>query len=644
MATNSELPEASADPPEEPATSVRIGERVLQLRGREVILDGQPVSIGGRAFAVLSVLLRERHRVVGKAELLEAAWPGLVVEENNLQVQIGNLRRLLGRNAIATIPALGYQFNPPRAAAGQALGGVDGNCASPDPVTPESPSAEARSPGAPLSRRRQALVGAFLLALGVGAWRLRSAALPEHGPPSLGAAGEDLPDRSVAVLAFADMSEQHNLQYFSDGLSEEILNLLGRVPDLRVAAGTSSFSFRGSREDLPSIARKLHVGTILEGSVRRAGGHWRITARLVRADSGFELWSETYERRMSDAFRVQEEIAAAVVQALNVSLVGESMPQAGAARRDTYTLYTLGRSLQSRASTPEEWRKAADLARRCVAADAAFAPGWALLASVLQEQACLGFASDADAWSQARDAALQAIVLDSTLPDGRAAMAAILIRRDWNWPAAQRQLDWILERLPHNGTAMSWAGYLALAMGRNDRAIALFEGAVEGDPADPQKCNLLAQALLYSGRLAEARAAAEKALALDDDLPFSHGILARVALADGDAAGACRELDAEPNERVRLAGRAIALHALDRADESQAVLRDLERGHGWSAPAQVALVHAGLGDRRSALEWLERACRQHDPGCVLIKVEPMFQDIRTEPRYLALLRRMKLAS
>jgi len=636
---------ARAEPPE------------IQLGGRQLLVDGKAVNIGARAFDVLSYLMKHPDRVVAKKELLDAAWPGLIVEENNLQVQISALRRVLGRDAISTVPGQGYQFTalPPTRPAPLAPAAPQARIVAPasPPVMQEAEPAQMAPPRdaetvAPMGlTRKPVLVAALALSILLGgafvAWRAN------HAPASTPLVSDVRVDapvpfaHSIAVLPFTDMSEKKDMQYFSDGLSEEILHLLSRVPELRVAARTSSFSLRNESDDLPTIARKLKVANVLEGSVRRSGDELRITAQLVRADNGSALWSQTYTRKVGDVFRTQEEIAASVVQALHLSMLGQSLPKAVATGSiNAYTLFLQGRSLRLHASTKDDWDKVAETARATISADVNFAPGWAFFSCVLSEQAFLGFIASEDGWAGARLAAVRALSLDPTLPEGHSAMAAILIRHDWNWAAAQKQIEYVLQQDPGNAQAMGWAGYLAQAQGQTDRAITYYENAIANDPLDPKKYNLLAQALIRNGRFAEARIALGKALSLDSGQAFSHWILAKMDIVRGDAAAALVELEREPQEEIRLVGRAIALHALGRNADSDAALRELEGKYAASDPADIALVHAVRGDADRAFSWLDRAMERRDPDCVFVKAEPLFQGIRPDARFAAFLRKMKL--
>jgi TolB-like protein/DNA-binding winged helix-turn-helix (wHTH) protein/Flp pilus assembly protein TadD len=660
---------------------VRFGNDDVRLSGRQLLVGGQPVHIGARAFDVLSLLMKHQERVVTKEELLEAAWPGLVVEENNLHVQINTLRKVLGRDAITTVPGQGYQFT----ASWDTESGTRSDLGSRG-ITPQTelsagqPSAAAGTPvDAPAPKPRSAflrrgawlaLVLATLLAIGFGQWRLlgprpkaETSASPGTNPGIIGIGVEQLlgsrpqaetsappggspakaVDHSIAVLPFVDMSEKKDLEYFCDGLSEELLDLLSRDPQLHVASRTSAFSIKYKSVDLPTIARMLGVANVLEGSVRRSGNELRISAQLVRADDGYQLWSQSYDRKLGDIFQIQDEIASSAVRALHLSLLGESLPRSTSSKSmEAYTLYLQAQSLLMHIRTKADWEKVDEYAHRAISGDATFALAWAFFSRVLSAEAQLGYIASASGWEAARQAAVRSLALDPALLEGHAAMAGILIRHDWNWAAAQKQIDWVLQQDPDNTFAMGWAGYLAQALGHQDRAIAFYQNAIASDPLDPDKYNLLAQGLYLKGRFGEAQMVLREALALNSGQPLVHWTLARIAIASGDPAAALAELDREPYEQMRLVGRAVVFHAQGRKAESDASLGELEHKYAEHAAVDIAIVHAYRGEIDQAFVWLDRGYQQRDSDCVFVKLDPLLENIRADPRYQAFLRKMKL--
>ena len=273
-------------------------------------------------------------------------------------------------------------------------------------------------------------------------------------------------DKSIAVLPFLDMSEKKDQEFFSDGLAEELLDLLSRVPELHVAARTSAFSFKGKAEDVPTIARKLLVANVLEGSVRKSGNNLRITVQLIRADNGYHLWSQTFDRKFDDIFKIQNEIASAVVQALKVSLLESSMPKAvSTPSTDAYTSFLKARAVFEHPSR-QTLEKAADALRHAQALDPTFAPAWALFAQIRTFQLESGYIPLRQARDEARSSADRAIKLDPDLCEAQVTMARIHFFFDWDWDAARADLSKALRIAPNDSNALRWMGTVALMTGR----------------------------------------------------------------------------------------------------------------------------------------------------------------------------------
>ncbi len=308
-----------------------------------------------------------------------------------------------------------------------------------------------------------------------------------------------VPDKSIAVLPFVDMSEKHDEEYFSDGLAEELLDLLAKVPGLTVTARTSSFSFKGKAEDIPTIARKLNVANVLEGSVRKSGRRLRITTQLIRADTGVHIWSETYDRDQDDVFKVQEDIARAVVEKLKLALLGD-VP-VSAARTSNPEAYNL--LLQGRYSvafdTPKELEKAIDCYRRAIALDAAYAPAWAGMSYAIFRQVANGNVDVQTGQAQAMTAARKAAELDPTLPEAYTMIASIKMLEDFDWPGAREALDHALRLDPNNANALFSSAHLTMTVGKTDDTLAQFRDVLERDPLNLLYRRYVARVLYFAG-------------------------------------------------------------------------------------------------------------------------------------------------
>ena len=448
-------------------------------------------------------------------------------------------------------------------------------------------------------------------------------------------------EHSVAVLPFVDLSEAHDQEYFSDGLSEELIDLLVKVQGLRVPARTSSFYFKGKQTTIAQIASELRVANVVEGSVRKAGNRLRITAQLVRADTGYHIWSETYDRRLDDIFQVQDEIAKAVVGALKVSLLQSGPPPAlGTRSSEAYSLYLQARALVAH-RVPEAVESAAQNLRRVLEIDPGYAPAWALLAKtriMLLQSNAIPFRRARD---EALDAANRAIAADPNLGAAHMALVRYHMFFDWDWNAAQSEVA-IARRLdPDDADTLRYAGSVAWTLGRADEALTSFRSAVDHDPLDGGNYLLQGQLELMLGRLADARVALQRSVELHPNLG-GHASLGDVLRMSGRPAEALKEYALDPEEDLRLAGKALALQALGRNQEADAALAALEAGYKDVDGYAIACIYAGRGDIDRAFAWLEPAYDQHDQSLTVLKLDPSMGALVGDPRYKALLRRMKL--
>ncbi|HEY2809457.1 MAG TPA: TIR domain-containing protein [Steroidobacteraceae bacterium] len=473
-----------------------------------------------------------------------------------------------------------------------------------------------------------------------------------HGRPALyasSAAGSAavLDDKSIAVLPFVDMSQAHDQEYFADGMSEQILDLLAKIPGLKVIARTSSFQFKGKAEDVRTVGQMLGVTTVLEGSVRKAGDRLRITAQLIRAADGSHLWSETYDRQVNDIFRTQDEIADAVVSALKVSLLGAPAARAApTSNTEAYTMFLQGLAYSQR-YTAADSERATHYFRRAVELDPNFAHAWAALANeegglmvfgAGEDQVTAGFAELGERMSSA---AKRALAIDPNLPDAHVALAN-LVFLDHDFPAADREIKTALRLEPDNANALGISIYLSIAACHLDDAERYARRLIERDPLSIDPYRGLGTALWFNGRTAEAAAAFRQAIALHPDAESMHLRLALVLLSEGRAQEALTETSAEHADKWRMVGQVMAFDALGRRAEADKILAALEANVGtWQY--QLAEVYAHRHDRERAFKWLQIANRSRDPGLFnYLKCDPMLSELRSDPRYQALLAQLNL--
>jgi TolB-like protein len=506
---------------------------------------------------------------------------------------------------------------------------------------PRSASAPMVAPARPLPRSGLILTAIVLAVLVAGAlvYFLRGG---DHAPPGAAVQSSSLSEKSIAVLPFTDMSEAHDQEYFADGMAEQILDLLAKIPTLRVIARSSSFQFKGKAEDVRVVAEKLGVATVLEGSVRKAGDRLRITAQLVRASDGSDLWSEVYDREMRDVFRTQDEIAGAVVSALKVSLFGAPAPRAApTSNTEAYALYLQGLSYWQRYTAVDSAR-AREYLERATALDPNFAQAWATLAAVYGDVMVFGSA-DSPATNRGRIAAAasRALAIDPKLADAHVSLAN-LAYIDFDVSGSQRELAIALASEPDNPGALDASIYDSIAVCHLDEAERLARRLIGRDPLSIDPYRGLATALWFKGQPAEAEAIYRRVLAFSPGAESLHYRLAVLLTSTGRPQEALSALDAEPSAQWQAIGRTMAYDALGRRTEAdQQLALFMKRYEGWQY--QAAQIYAHRRDRERALHWLEEARRDHDVGFLsYLKCDPLLADLRSDPRYQALLAGLNL--
>jgi TolB-like protein/Tfp pilus assembly protein PilF len=472
-------------------------------------------------------------------------------------------------------------------------------------------------------------------------------------PPS--APGGEAP--SIAVLPFVNMSRDEENEYFADGLSEELLNLLAKIRGLRVASRTSAFSFKGKGVDIPAVAQKLNVATVLEGSVRKSGKRVRITVQLIEVASDSHLWSETYDRELDDIFAVQDDIAQSVVKELRRALLREpagstagiaaaaDVRRAASGRSDNpeaFQLYLQGKFFGER-TTQADTDRAIDLFRRALAIDPHFALAWTALSRVHQMQAGFGFAPIDEGYARARDAAERALRLTPDLPEAHVELGLVLQQHDWNWVAADASFRRALELAPGDGHALRAAAGLARVLGHTDEAFALMHKVVELDPLSARAHRELGHVCFQSGRLDDSAAAFQLALDLSPKSGLCHAFLAIVRLLQRRGDEAATLAAEESHDVFRNLAQAMIEHARGHAVASDAALRTLIDGFAWTAAYQVAEAYAFRGEVDAAFEWLERAHAQRDPGVIHSSSDSLLQPLHGDPRWAPFLERMGFA-
>jgi serine/threonine-protein kinase len=482
------------------------------------------------------------------------------------------------------------------------------------------------------------IAAGVLLLLGIGAAVLLNRRRGAEGPAA--SAGS-----SIAVLPFTNLSDDKNQEYFSDGLSEELRELLTKVRELRVVGRTSSFAFRGKNQDLASIGQKLHVATVLEGSVRRAGDQLRVSTQLVNVADGYQIWAETYDRKMADVFAVQDEIAGAVVGALKVKLLPQKAPAASQHRTsnpEAHNQYLLGRQFSSRENI-DGFRRAAGAYQKALELDPRYAAAYADLAVAEFEISDRETgAAQAEGRRKAGAAAENAIALDPDLPGGYSARGYLRLWIRWDWAGAQSDFERALSLDPGDSNTLNDYSLLLAAVGRLPEAIAATRKATALDPLLASAWHRLGTHLNASGQLTEAREAFLRTLEINPEKELAHFDFAVTSLLRRDPQAALAEFRREPVDGLRLAGVAMAEHDLGHATESQLALEQLIATEAGAAAYQVAIAYAWRGERKEAFAWLDRAYAQRDAGLSYVKSDPLLGKMHGDPRYAAMLKKMNL--
>jgi TolB-like protein len=494
------------------------------------------------------------------------------------------------------------------------------------------------------SRTSVVVLGTLALAIAIGggwlAWRYAGTR-----SPATHAASIDLParvtEKSIAVLPFVDMSEKHDQEYFGDGMAEEILNLLVKIPDLKVIGRTSSFQFKGKLDDLRKVGTALGAAYVVEGSVRRFANHIRVTAQLIDTRDGAHRWSETYDREASDTLKVQNEIAASLVRALQLEVAssrfseGRAVPRSG----ESYDIFLRGLHAFNRFDQSGMDEAVAHF-RHALALDPLFVPAAEQLARTLCDQPSWGFVPPKIGYEQARVAAEAALKLDPKSAIAHAVLGCVHIWYDWDWPAARQEVEAAMALNPNDPFVLVTAADHRLAIGQWAEAVSLCDAALSTDPLLATVYQNVSWAYVYLGRYAEAERAMRRVLEFSPTYGGAHHDLGVVLLMEGRPEEALEEIQKETPLGGRAAGLVLVYHALHRKQEADAELAQLEAEHSADMAVWIAEAHAFRGEKDKTFAWLDRAYAQKDYFLWTIKSDPLLKNIEADPRHQLFLRKM----
>jgi TolB-like protein/tetratricopeptide (TPR) repeat protein len=525
-----------------------------------------------------------------------------------------------------------------------------------NPTTPQKfRSAEAiAAAGLPTQRTgiclRRWIIGgligtaAVFLALGLIKHQRKSAATSRESEAATVA-----PNKSIAVLPFVNMSADKNDEYLSDGMTEELINVLAKVPGLRVPGRTSCFAFKGKNEEdiFRKVGDQLHVGTVLEGSVRKAGDKLRVTAQLINVSDGYHLWSKDYDGDVKDILNFQSNVAEQVVQALQVKLGGDEkriLTKKPTENPEAHRLYLLGR-YEFGKYTQAGWNNAIRYYEEALRLDPNYALAYCGLAD---NYAYMGSVvmPEKEAIAKEKEFAQKALELDPELAEAHMSVALALVAA-FDWRNGLKEFDRALELNPNLAFAYELQAWTVNGLGRFDEAIAKTKKAVELDPLNPFFQMSLSFYQYWAGRYDDAIAQARKALAMDPNSAISHVLLGLSFLKKGDTAGAIAELQKtkapDPGAWYQgFLGYAYAISG-DRA-KAEVALRELEElaKRQYVSPTAFATIYLGLGEKEKALDWLEKAYEEQDSACWYLKIDQIYDSVRNEPRFQALLKKIGL--
>lgn len=451
---------------------------------------------------------------------------------------------------------------------------------------------------------------------------------------------------SIAVMPFTNISNDSDNDYFCDGLAEELLNALSKISELKVAARTSAFSFKGRDVDIADIGSKLGVKNILEGSVRKSGDRLRITAQLVNAADGYQVWSERYDREMKDIFDVQDEIALAIVDALKIKLLGEekaALLKRQTASPEAYEFYLRGLSHFNK-WTPDDFEKAIHNFERAINIDSKYALAYAALSDAYTELLFFSF-SPGDAREKARDAAKKALELDDRLAEAHNSLALIKMYFDWDYSEAEAEFKRAVSLNPGSASVHMWYGWYLALMARFNESLRELQRARELDPLAPPNINAVGVVSHWSRQPETAIQQFQEVLELYPSYAIALSFLSEAYAEKGDMASAIATIEQMQPAAMDPQAMSVAGYLYARSGDSEKALailnkfRDLSSGE-YLPYVNFAHIYAGFGDHEQAFEWLEKACDERSIWLPFLKVDTKFDALRSDPRFDELLRKV----
>jgi TolB-like protein/DNA-binding winged helix-turn-helix (wHTH) protein len=629
------------------AGRVRLGAFEVDLRSGELypagIVDGdRKTLLREQPFQVLRMLIEGGGKVVTREEIRRRLWPNdtNVDFDHSINVAIGILRRTFSDSAdhpqyIETLARRGYRLIAPVEWQQSSKAAQDLLESQADTLSRIEGQIR-REPKEPTHWRKAAILGssAVILIVGYLSWRHFRAITPPKSEKVM-----------LAVLPFENLTGDPNKEYLADGLTEETISQLGQLNPSRlgVIARTSVMGYKHKDERLDQIGRDLSVGYVLENSLRQSGDHLRITSQLLQVKDQSHLWSHDYDYRAQDILTVQENVATAVAQEIQLRLTAQQ--EAGSARLqpvnpEAFDAYLRGYHF-FQGSTDKDTDMAAKYYERATQLDPSYALAWVGLSRVRNWQANSGLAPVQEGHRLAREAIERALALNPNLAAAHAQMARIKRLADFDWGGSDASIQRAIALEPGNAEYLSEAALSAAEFGHPDEALALARRAVELDPLNPGSWSALGQIKYFEGQLAGAEADVKKSLELSPDAFPGPVLLSQIYVMEGRPQDALPEIERVRSDWGRTWLYAVTYAAQGREKESEAALKELIAKYSTQAAFQVAEVYAFRNQPDEAFEWLDRAYAQRDSGLIGAKADPLLKSVHNDPRYAALLKKLK---
>ena len=644
-----------------PPCLIRFGIFELDLRSGELRRQGRKIRLEGQPVQVLICLLKNPGELVTREELHRKLWPAdtFVNFEHGLNAAVKRLRQALNDSSdnprfVETLPRRGYRFIAPMQAV--AVTGDESAvqltaAVTEAPPTRDLPEAKDQDQGHlsemtvpvvrqrwPRAWKRPGFALLAMLAILTG-WILRPGS---HPPPAI---------RSLAVLPLENLSGDASQDYFSDGMTDELITELGQIGELRVISRTSIMTYKGAHKSLPQIARDLNVDAVVEGAVLRSGDRVRITAQLILAAADKHLWARSYDGEMGDTLALQKQVARSIAAEIRIELTPHEQAVLKNGTRVSpaaYDNYLKGRYFWNK-RTADGLRKAIDYFDQAIAINPNYAEAYAGLADsyALAGDFEYGVLAPKEAYPRAKAAAAKALELENTLGEAHISLAFCLDGFDWDWESAGREFRRGIELNPGYATGHHWYAWHLTALGRNDEAISEMKKAVDLDPLSLIISAELAEEFLIAHRYDEAIRQSRKTIALDPFFAVAHFVLGQAFVQKHMYNEAIAELqkaiELSAGSTTFRSNLAYAYAESGKRTEASKILNDLKSNShdAFSNPPEIALVYVGLDEKDQAMAWLEKAYAERFNPSVLRR--PAFDPLRSDPRFQNLLRRIGLS-